>query len=71
MQLTLTALWRSYGVTPDVVIGHSMGEVAAAVVAGALTPAAGVAGDRDPVAADGAVVGAGWYGAAGTRRRRY
>ena len=42
MQLTLTALWRSYGVTPDVVIGHSMGEVAAAVVCGALTPAEGL-----------------------------
>src|ERR1700744_1661348 len=41
MQLALTALWRSYGVTPDAVIGHSMGEVAAAVVAGALTPAEG------------------------------
>ncbi|BAX91783.1 type I polyketide synthase [Mycobacterium shigaense] len=39
MQLALTALWRSYGITPDLVIGHSLGEVAAAVVAGALTPA--------------------------------
>ncbi|WAC89959.1 type I polyketide synthase [Mycobacterium sp. Aquia_213] len=42
MQLALTALWRSYGITPDLVIGHSMGEVAAAVVAGALTPAEGL-----------------------------
>ncbi|WP_140030265.1 phthiocerol type I polyketide synthase PpsB [Mycobacterium tuberculosis] len=42
MQLTLTELWRSYGVQPDLVIGHSMGEVAAAVVAGALTPAEGL-----------------------------
>ncbi|ORX08659.1 polyketide synthase [Mycobacterium szulgai] len=42
MQLALTALWRSYGVHPDAVIGHSMGEVAAAVVAGALTPAQGL-----------------------------
>jgi phthiocerol/phenolphthiocerol synthesis type-I polyketide synthase C len=42
MQLALTALWRSYGVQPDAVIGHSMGEVAAAVVAGALTPAEGL-----------------------------
>ncbi|UXA08638.1 type I polyketide synthase [Mycobacterium sp. SMC-2] len=42
MQLALTALWRSYGITPDLVIGHSMGEVAAAVVAGALTPAQGL-----------------------------
>jgi phthiocerol/phenolphthiocerol synthesis type-I polyketide synthase A len=43
MQLALTALWRSYGVTPAAVIGHSMGEVSAAVVAGALTPAQGLA----------------------------
>jgi phthiocerol/phenolphthiocerol synthesis type-I polyketide synthase A len=42
MQLALTALWRSYGVEPDAVIGHSMGEVAAAVVAGALSPADGL-----------------------------
>ena len=41
VQLALTALWRSYGVEPDAVIGHSMGEVTAAVVAGALTPADG------------------------------
>jgi phthiocerol/phenolphthiocerol synthesis type-I polyketide synthase A len=41
-QLALTGLWRSYGVQPDLVIGHSMGEVAAAVVAGALTPADGL-----------------------------
>ena len=38
----MTALWRSYGVEPDAVIGHSMGEVTAAVVAGALTPAEGL-----------------------------
>jgi len=42
MQLALTALWRHYGVTPDAVIGHSMGEVTAAVVAGALSPADGL-----------------------------
>ena len=42
MQLALTALWRSYGVEPDAVIGHSMGEVTAAVVAGALTAADGL-----------------------------
>ncbi len=42
IQLALTQLWRSYGVEPDAVIGHSMGEVTAAVVAGALTPAEGL-----------------------------
>src|SRR5271156_2042958 len=42
MQLALTVLWRSYGVEPDAVIGHSMGEVTAAVVAGALSPADGL-----------------------------
>jgi phthiocerol/phenolphthiocerol synthesis type-I polyketide synthase B len=42
MQLALTALWRSYGVEPDAVIGHSMGEVSAAVVAGALSAAEGL-----------------------------
>src|ERR1700761_9443188 len=42
MQLALTALWRAYGVQPDAVIGHSMGEVTAAVVSGALSPADGL-----------------------------
>jgi len=42
VQLALTALWRSYGVKPDAVIGHSMGEVTAAVVGGALSPADGL-----------------------------
>ncbi len=43
LQLALTELWRSYGVHPDAVIGHSMGEVTAAVVAGALSLADGLA----------------------------
>ncbi|MEU7474505.1 type I polyketide synthase [Lentzea sp. NPDC042327] len=38
VQVGLSAVWRSYGVTPDAVIGHSVGEIAAAVACGALTP---------------------------------
>lgn len=37
MEVAMAALWRSKGIEPDAVIGHSMGEVAAAHVAGALT----------------------------------
>jgi acyl transferase domain-containing protein/acyl carrier protein len=37
VQVALARLWQSWGLAPKAVIGHSMGEVAAAVVAGALT----------------------------------
>ncbi|HLL45762.1 MAG TPA: beta-ketoacyl synthase N-terminal-like domain-containing protein, partial [Longimicrobiaceae bacterium] len=37
IQVSLAALWRSWGLEPDAVVGHSMGEVAAAHVAGALS----------------------------------
>ncbi|WP_394847042.1 acyltransferase domain-containing protein [Pendulispora brunnea] len=36
LQVSLAAAWRSFGVEPDAVVGHSMGEVAAAHVAGIL-----------------------------------
>jgi acyl transferase domain-containing protein/acyl carrier protein len=42
VQVALAATMKSYGVVPGAVIGHSMGEVAAAVVAGGLTPEDGV-----------------------------
>ncbi|WP_443098484.1 type I polyketide synthase [Streptomyces tubercidicus] len=37
VMVSLAELWRSYGVEPDAVVGHSQGEIAAACVAGALT----------------------------------
>ncbi|MFE7595190.1 acyltransferase domain-containing protein, partial [Kitasatospora sp. NPDC057512] len=37
VMVSLAALWREAGVVPDAVVGHSQGELAAAVVAGALS----------------------------------
>ncbi|OBG29369.1 acyltransferase domain-containing protein [Mycobacterium sp. 852002-51057_SCH5723018] len=42
LQLALTELWRVYGTIPQAVVGHSMGEVTAAVVTGALSVAEGL-----------------------------
>ena len=51
LQVGLAALWRSWGIVPDLVIGHSVGEVAAAHVSGALTP--GGRGDASSTTAVG------------------
>jgi acyl transferase domain-containing protein len=37
LQVALARLWRAWGIGPDVVMGHSMGEVSAACASGALT----------------------------------
>ena len=42
LECALVALWASVGVTPSVVVGHSLGEIAAAQAAGALTLSEGL-----------------------------
>ena len=37
MMVSLARVWESHGITPDAVIGHSQGEIAAAHIAGALS----------------------------------
>jgi acyl transferase domain-containing protein len=37
LQAALAALWRSWGIAPEIVVGHSLGEAAAAHTAGALS----------------------------------
>lgn len=37
IQVALCEVWRAWGIEPDAVVGHSIGEVAAAFVAGALS----------------------------------
>jgi myxalamid-type polyketide synthase MxaD len=37
LQVGLAAMWQAWGVEPDAVVGHSMGELAAAYVAGVLS----------------------------------
>ncbi|MGW3404946.1 type I polyketide synthase, partial [Streptomyces zhihengii] len=37
VMVSLARLWESFGVTPAAVVGHSQGEIAAAVIAGALS----------------------------------
>ncbi|MFW6690679.1 type I polyketide synthase [Streptomyces sp. MAR4 CNX-425] len=55
VMVSLARLWESYGVVPAAVVGHSQGEIAAAVVAGALSleDGARVAAQRSQVIARG------------------
>ena len=80
MQVALAATMKSYGVRPGAVIGHSLGEVAAAVVAGALSLEDGVRvicrrsrlmsphGRRRRDGVGGTACAAGAFGADGSRR---
>ena len=42
LQCALTALWSSVGVRPNIVVGHGVGEIAAAQAAGVFDPEAGL-----------------------------
>ena len=37
VQIALGELWKSWGIIPDTVVGHSMGEIAAAYISGSLS----------------------------------
>ncbi|WP_025353457.1 type I polyketide synthase [Nocardia nova] len=60
VMVSLAAVWRTAGVEPDAVVGHSQGEVAAACVAGALSlrDAAAVVAHRSRIVAETAEPGA-------------
>ncbi|WP_211786484.1 type I polyketide synthase [Kitasatospora viridis] len=74
VMVSLAQVWRSYGVEPAAVVGHSQGEIAAAVVAGALSldDGARVVARRSqmlvPLAGGGAMMSLG-LGAAKARAR--
>ncbi|CAM5507033.1 polyketide synthase [Streptomyces pilosus] len=68
VMVSLAALWRSHGVEPAAVVGHSQGEIAAACVAGALslTDGARVVALRSQAIAAGLAGGGGMVSVAQT-----
>ena len=42
LEWSITEMWRAYGVVPSMVLGHSVGEIAAACVAGVMTMETGM-----------------------------
>ncbi|WP_141584108.1 acyltransferase domain-containing protein [Actinomadura sp. WMMA1423] len=61
-QVALAAVWLDWGVGPDLIIGHSMGEIAAATAAGALSvrDAAAVVSRRGVLLRELGAAGAMW-----------
>jgi acyl transferase domain-containing protein len=62
LQWSLCELWTSWGMTPDVVLGHSIGECAAACVAGLFSLEDGLALAARPRAADAVASADGRHG---------
>jgi phthiocerol/phenolphthiocerol synthesis type-I polyketide synthase E len=63
IEYALAKLWESFGVKPDVMVGHSIGEYTAACMAGVLTLEAALRVGGDPGPDD--AVAAGWCDAGG------
>ena len=57
LECALNAVWSNLGIRPDVIVGHSLGEIAAAQAAGVFRPGAGLAVRGATGSADGGVAG--------------